>query len=348
MRFQKVCIEGLAYALPEEVVTSAQIEQWLAPAYERLGFRPGRLEMMSGIRERRFFKKGALPSDAAAEAGAKALAQTGTRPEEIGCLVHTSVSRDCLEPSTASIVHHKMGLPSGAFMFDISNACLGFINGMIVVANMIMAGHIKKGLVVSAENSRQLVESTIQAILGDDMVTRRRLNRAFASLTIGSGAVAMILAHEAVAQAGHELLGGDAQVSSQDSHLCKGSEDTGFAGEPCILMETDSEQLLLAGCNLAQSTWRTARSNLGWHNGEPARCFTHQVGTAHRERLYESLGLSPSLDYSTVEELGNMGSASLPVTFAKGVEEKPPHVGDPIALMGIGSGLSCVMLGVKW
>ena len=55
MNFKNVAIESIAYALPDEVWTSADVEAKLAPVYERLRLPEGRLELMTGIKERRFF-----------------------------------------------------------------------------------------------------------------------------------------------------------------------------------------------------------------------------------------------------------------------------------------------------
>ena len=63
MRYQRVCIESFGYTLPDEVVTSAEIEERLAPVYRRLRLPEGRLELMTGIRERRFWPPGTLPGD---------------------------------------------------------------------------------------------------------------------------------------------------------------------------------------------------------------------------------------------------------------------------------------------
>ena len=66
MRFQHVCVEALCYRLPDEVVTSADIESRLAGIYQRLDLPAGRLELMTGIRERRFFPPGTLPGEISA------------------------------------------------------------------------------------------------------------------------------------------------------------------------------------------------------------------------------------------------------------------------------------------
>src|SRR4029077_12491817 len=137
-----------------------------------------------------FWDEGEKPSQVSARAGALALKNSDAKPEEIECLLHTSVCRDLLEPATATFVHRALGLAKDATVYDISNACLGFLNGMVTLANMIELGQIKKGMVVSGESSRQLVESTIDNLLKNPNPTRDDIKQAFASLTIGSGSCA--------------------------------------------------------------------------------------------------------------------------------------------------------------
>ncbi len=346
--YKHVCLEAFGYALPETVVTSAQIERELAPVYERFNLHEGRLEMMTGIRERRFWDNGTLPSDASTRAGRRALEASGVSPQQVECLLHTSVSRDCLEPATASVVHDHLGLPDRSVIYDISNACLGFLNGMVSLANMIELGQVKRGLIVAGESSRQLVRTTIDQLLKARNLTRRDLKNAFASLTIGSGAVALVMTHDSVSQTDHHLLGGVIRTASQHNDLCRGSADTGFEPDAVMSMRTDAETLLDGGCALAGRTWKDFKQALGWSARDIDRTFCHQVGAAHRERFYQAIDLDESKDFSTFEFLGNVGSVSLPLTMAMGLERHPPPPGANIAMLGIGSGLSCVMLGSRW
>src|SRR5262245_34309926 len=133
MHYRHVCVESLGYAIPDEVVTSDDIERRLAPLYGRLKLPEGRLELMSGIRERRLWPRGARPGDASIESGRKAIELAGIEPHEIGCLIHGSVCRDQLEPATACRVHHALGLPENCVVYDVSNACLGLLNGMLQI-----------------------------------------------------------------------------------------------------------------------------------------------------------------------------------------------------------------------
>src|SRR5436190_12896102 len=98
MRYQHVCVEAFAYTLPPHVVTSPEIEERLAPVYERLHLPAGRLELMTGIRERRFWDRGVLPGTISAQTAEQTLAAAGFERSQIGCLVHGSVCRDMLEP----------------------------------------------------------------------------------------------------------------------------------------------------------------------------------------------------------------------------------------------------------
>lgn len=349
LRYEHVHLEGFGYALPEEVVSSVDIERQLAPIYDRFGLHEGRLEMMTGIRERRFWKAGAPPSDGSTRAGREALRAARVRPDQIECLLNTSVSRDCLEPATASVVHDNLGLPLRSIMYDISNACLGFLNGISSLANMIELGQVKRGLVVAGESSRQLVRTTIDQLLAKGpKLTRKEFKAAFTSLTIGSGAVACVLAHDSVARTQHHVLGGAILSATEHNHLCRGSADTGFSGDAEISMQTDAELLLNGGCELAAKTWDAFKASLGWQHDDISRTYCHQVGSMHRDRLYEAIQLDPARDFSTFDFLGNVGSVSAPLTMAMGIERDPPHPGSNIAMLGIGSGLSCVMLGMRW
>lgn len=348
MRFENVCIESLGYELPENIVTSDDIEKRLAPVYEKLKLPAGRLEMMSGIRERRFWDKGTFPSQVAAIAGEKAIERSAIDRSKIRCLVNASVCRDFLEPATAAVIHHQLKLPKDSHVFDISNACLGMLNGMIYIANMIELGQIEAGLVVAGENGGPLVDTTIETLLSDTTITRNRIKSSFASLTIGSAAAGVLLTHRDLSQSGHRLLGGVSYAETRFNDLCRGNDDSGSAAGWSPLMETDSETLMREGCALAGETWNVVKEELGWNNDEVDRVFCHQVGQIHRKLMYESVGLDPQKDFSTLEFLGNTGAASLPVTLAIGEERGCLKPGDRLALLGIGSGLNCLMLGMQW
>jgi 3-oxoacyl-[acyl-carrier-protein] synthase-3 len=341
MRFENVCIESLELALPEEIWTSGEIEQRLAPLYERLNLPAGRLELMTGIRERRMWPEGTRASDASAAAGKAVLAKSQLQARDVELFIHAAVSRDMLEPATASFAHRKIGLPGTAQIFDVSNACLGFLNALTIAAGLIESGRIRCAMIVAGENGRPLVEQTLRTLV-ERPLNRNEIKPYFANLTIGSGAVAAMVCHASLVPGrAHRLLGGVARAATQHSELCQG--DT--YGAESLIMQTDSEQLLLAGVTLAAETWREFS---GEHGGAFDRFICHQVGSAHRRKLYETLGLDLGRDFSTFETLGNTGSVALPATLARAVEAGAVKPGDRVGLLGIGSGLNCLMLALQW
>ena len=347
MIYRRVRVEALAHSLPPHVVTSAEIEHRLGSLYERLGLPEGRLELMSGIRERRFFDSGTKPGAISRETARRAIESAGIEPRQIGLLLHGSVCRDQMEPATACGVHAACGLPASCPAIDISNACLGLLSGMTLIADQIELGRIRAGLVVGTETGRDLVESTIDWLVSDPKVTRKDVKRAFASLTIGSGSAAILLCDESIARRSSRLLGGAVLTDTSHNHLCAGGLESG-RGDGRPLMDTDSEALLHAGVNLATATWDAFLTNLGWSHGDIHRVVTHQVGKQHRKLLLDRLRLGADLDYPTVEFLGNTGSAALPTAASLAVERGHIRGGDQVACLGIGSGLSCAMLGVEW
>ncbi|MDR1535358.1 MAG: 3-oxoacyl-ACP synthase III [Planctomycetota bacterium] len=349
MLFRDSFVRSVVLVEPARAVTSLEIEARLAPVYDRLKLSPGRLELMTGIRERRFWEPGTKPSAAAARAGEEAIRRSGVPRERLGCLIHASVSRDCLEPATASLVHEKLGLSGEAEIFDLSNACLGVLNGMAQAAAMIDSGRIEAALVVSGETAEPLHEATVAKLLADRRLSREGFKRQFASLTIGSAAAAIVLTRGGGGLGpapAHRLLGGAAGTDSRANRLCR--EDPGEATPAGPIMSTDSEGLLRAGCALAARTWEKAKLALGWSNESPDHIFTHQVGKAHAKLTLETLGLPPARDFPTFPFLGNTGSAALPGALAAGIRELDISPGAKLALLGIGSGLSCLMLGMEW
>ena len=349
MKFQHVRLQGFGYELPPNVITSDAIEERLTPVYEKLKLPKGRLELMSGIKERRFWDKGTRPSDAAVLAGKKALDASGIPAGELECLIFTSVSRDMMEPATASFVHNQLGLPQRCLVFDISNACLGFLDGMIFLANMIELGQVKCGLLVAGETAEDLLESTLKNLSADGTLTRKTIKYSFASLTIGSGAVALVMTHENYSKGIQKFIGGAYRANTRHNELCQGGKSSDpDSGQGSILMATDSEELMKRGIETAKDTWHDFLEELGWLAAEIDVFFCHQVGQAHARLLFERLGLDPGKNFATLSLMGNTGSVSAPVTMAMGIEQGAFSKGQRAAMLGIGSGINCLMLGVEW
>ncbi|CAG35470.1 3-oxoacyl-ACP synthase III [Desulfotalea psychrophila] len=342
-KYSNVCLDTFGYSLPPRVLSSADIESSLAPLYDRLHLPEGRLELMSGIRERRLWPKGMKPSEAAYLAGKKTLDDGGIAAAEVECLLFTSVCRDMMEPATSAFVHHKLGLPKSCLVFDISNACLGFLDGMVMLANMIELGQVKNGLVVSGETAEDLLESTIAALNADETFTRKTIKSSFASLTIGSGSVGCFMRRAEAGETKPRLVRGVWRTDTDHIHLCQGDAQ----GGETTLMQTDSEELLLRGVDTAAAAW-DAFAAPGWRNEEVDAYCCHQVGVAHFRMLFDRLGLSEEKNFQTLPFLGNVGTVSAPITLAMAMEEGAFKPGERAVMLGIGSGINSIVLGIDW
>ena len=345
MKFNNVVIEDIAYVIPPEEVTSDTVEQKLSPLYERLKLPFGRLELMTGIKSRFHWEPNTLPSQASTLAGEKLLEKASFDKNEVDILIHSSVCRDKLEPATASYVHRNLGLGNDTQILDVSNACLGFLNAMILGAGMIDSGQCKRVLIVSGENGRPLLEQTIKSMLADDSLTRKTIKPYFANLTIGSGAVAATLCHKSICKKPKATLDvAVVETNTSFNHLCEGDQ----AGDNSLVMQTDSEELLKAGILVANKAWGKFKLASGWNEQTADTIITHQVGKAHRNLLYQNLNLSVDKDFSSFETLGNTGSVALPITLALAIEQGKFQPNNKAALLGIGSGLSSIMMSLQF
>lgn len=220
MNYSQVHIGGLGFELPPVVVTSSELEERLTPLYEDLRIAPGQLEALTGIRERRWWDEGYTLTEGAAAAARKALDRASLRPDDVEVLIYAGVCREHFEPATACAVADALGLGSDAYVYDISNACLGVLNGIIDIANRIELGQIKAGMVVSCESAREINEVMIERML------RERSMGVFAesvaTLTGGSGAAAVVLTDAARSQQRARRLVGAATKAAPEHHrLCR-------------------------------------------------------------------------------------------------------------------------------
>jgi 3-oxoacyl-[acyl-carrier-protein] synthase-3 len=220
MKYTKPQIDALGYELPPVVVTSEELEERLAPTYEALRLPRGQLQALTGIAERRWWDEGFSLSQGAAAAARKALEKSHVRARDIGALVYAGVCRENFEPATACAVADAIGVSPDAFVYDISNACLGVLNGIIDIANRIELGQIRAGMVVSCESAREINEIMIQRMLEER--TMGVFMSSLATLTGGSGAAAVLLTDGSFGrERGHRLLGGATRAAPEHHRLCR-------------------------------------------------------------------------------------------------------------------------------
>ncbi len=351
MRYTKVHLEAIGYELAPVVVTSDELEERLESLYTKLHVPEGSLEALTGIAERRWWEPHHSLARNAAAAAKKALARSGVPTAVLETVVYAGVCRESFEPATACAVAAELGVHGAASVYDLSNACLGILNGVHEIANRIELGQIRAGIVVSAETAREIVDVTIERMLREG--TMACYTEGLATLTGGSGAVAVLLTDGSFGNDGtHRVLGGAQRAAPEHYKLCR----WGLADAPTLhrseplpqSMYTDAASVLKHGVALGNETWQDFLGQMGWEADDVDRVICHQVGAAHRDTILGSIGIAVEKDFSTFPYLGNIGTVSLPITAALAEERDAVRTGDRVAFLGIGSGLNCMMLGVEW
>jgi 3-oxoacyl-[acyl-carrier-protein] synthase-3 len=271
-------------------------------------------------------------------AGEKALENAQISRNDVQCLINTSVCRDYLEPATASMVAGRMKLPRSAFCFDIANACLGFLNGIATAANMIELGQIDTALIVDGESSRDPVTATLHR-LASPLSTADTFRDNFATLTLGSGAVAAVVRRRDKSRNQHLVKGAVMRSATEFNQLCLGNHTE---------MKADPHGLLVHGVGLAVETWPYAVEEFGWRVDQVDEFVCHQVSLSHFTHTFQRLELPLEKALLTFPYLGNVGPASLPLTLALGEAQGRIQPGRELCLFGVGSGLGCVVMAVSW
>ncbi len=346
MRWERVCVEAIAYELPDQRVASRTLEARLAPLYERFHLGQGQLEALTGIRERRVWDDEPRLANRAATAARKAMGAAGIEPGDVGALIYGSVNRENLEPATACPVADELGIRGDALVLDVANACLGVLNGMAIVADMIELGRIRAGVVVAAETSREIVDDTIARMLAEESMDTFRL--CIASLTGGSGAVAVVLTDSRDSLTGRRLVGGASLSAPEHHRIARWGPSHGLLGRSPWVMETDATAVLTHGVALGRRTFDKLLRSLDWTIDDVDKTICHQVGSGHRDQVLPAMGIPPHKDFCTYETLGNIGPVSLPLTAAVADEQGFFDPGDRVGFLGIGTGLNCFMMGLEW
>ena len=348
--FKHVCIESFATLFLNTEVTSAEIEDKLSGFYTRLGIPFGTLEKLSGIKTRYLWKSEVMPTTVGTEVVRKALDGVGFDKEHIRALFNCSVTRDYFEPSNACLIHNNLKMTEDALVMDITNACIGFSDGILALGNLIESGLVKAGILVSPENTNRIIESSLKHLEREPNLGREDLIRILPTFTLGCGAVAYVLCHDSIATKKHRILGAVTRSASQFSDLCAGNGDYYMAQTEEIvpIMSTESSKLISSAAKVGAKVWKDASQLLGWTSDDVQHIFCHQVGRQVNNAFYKEMGLDVAKEYTIYQKYGNLVSAAMPSALALGAEDKGMKAGDKVLLTAFGSGLNAIFIGVQW
>src|SRR5947209_7945203 len=147
-----VKISALGTYVPPRLLTNQDLEKLVETTDEWITQRVG-------IKTRHIVDPGVATSDLATEAAKRALAERGIGPTELGTIIVGTVTPDMLFPATACLVQDKLGA-KGAWGFDVSAACSGFLYALQVGAKLVESGVHSKVLVIGADTMSSIIDYT--------------------------------------------------------------------------------------------------------------------------------------------------------------------------------------------
>ncbi len=331
-------IQGHAAGDP---VSSADLEASL-DLEERFGIEPGTLEKLTGIKTRYLVDhKKVKPHELAHSAAVDALAQADIDPESLDVIIFASVARDYTEPSTAHLVQEKLGA-SNAFVFDISNACLGIMNGILVLDSLIASGRCRTGLVCGGEITGPCIDATSEKIM--QAKSTEDLYLLFAALTIGDAGAAIVLEPKEEDDPERGFVAFEFASHGEYHDVCV---IPALRDKPVML--TDSSRMIEGGSAIAVGVLDKLLEKSNWSKDDIDLVIPHQVSRpANLKTICDSCGIPEEKMVMTVGEYGNTASTALPLALANAVETGRLQPGMKVWLAGFGSGISFGFASMVW
>ena len=326
-------VAGLGHALPAGIESIGEIESRIR-ASGRLPVPAGTLAAISGLATRRAVGPGEYASTLAATAARKALDEAGWDARDVDLLVFASTSQDQIEPATAHIVAHELGIAGGS-AFDVKNACNSFVDGIRVAEGLIATNQARRALVVTGETPTLAANYAISSM--------RDFRDAFIGFTVGDagGAVALepsddergvFYRHVWSASQHWDVTG----VPGGGSRHPRGDEyfyARGDGGQLRDIVRAFDTEIALR-----------AFAATGTTVDDYALFVIHQVTGPFTTEMIGRLGFPPDRVARTIERHGNIAAATLPVAIDEAREAGRIGRGDRVLFVGLGAGISVATL----
>jgi 3-oxoacyl-[acyl-carrier-protein] synthase-3 len=325
---RRAFIIGVAHALPERSVPNEEL-----PA--TLGADPAGIFKRTGIRARHWAEQGVYTSDLGAMAARQVLAETGTAPADIDCLIATTQTPDHLIPGIGVAIQSKLGL-TAIPCFDLRNQCSGFLYALQIAESFLATRRYRRTLIVSAELhshglGREPRDAHITALFGD-------------------GAAAAIVAAEpsgACPLAVNELeIGADGQGAQYlrhrafDMSLIPPWDTRGFGDDPHAIVypEMEGEQVFRAAVKRMVATAKNTMKAADLGAKDIDWLVPHQANSSINKTVASILGFAPEAVLGNIDRVGNCSGASLPMLLSEALHAKKFDAGDRVLMVAFGAG----------
>ncbi len=266
----------------------------------------------TGIARRRVCEEDVTASDLSVKAVERLLADLRWQASEVDCLFYVCTSRDYIAPQTACILQHRLGLRNDAFVMDLPLGCSGWVYGMSVIASMMQTGAFRRGLLIAAETNtknRSMKDRTVRPLFGDaatvtaleyDADESHPMNFVFG--VDGAGADAVMMSHGGMR---HPTTVNDLEEREVEPGVIRRNVDMVVKGMDVFGFAIKRPPLSLKEL---VSTFAIDVSNVDF-------LYLHQANKFIDEKIRKSIGIAPERTPYSLDDFGNVTSASIPLTM---------------------------------
>ena len=319
--------------LPPQVVKSDDLFDEIK-SEQQYGLPRDFMSSTMGIIERRMATPDMQPSELAIEAAKSALdAAPDVRLRDIGLVIFCGIERDQPEPATAHTVQHALGIRAEN-VFDVANACLGFVDGLKIANSYIAAGVVKNALVTTGEVSTRVLRSCVEQLKSG--VSVQRAKEMIGGLSVGDAGGAVVLG--ASEDSGFVLFNNF--VDSAHAQKC----NYHFDEEGLVRGQMLMAKILAHGIKMHRELIPHTLRRLGWEEFDWV--LSHQTGKRNLNAFAKLPGIRESRMIKTYEKFGNTTTG----TFALGWEQLhrsgKVHAGSRVGGLFAGSGLATCQFGL--
>ena len=322
-------ITALGTYVPPQILTNQDLEKMVDTNDQWIMER-------TGIRERHVLAKGLGVSDMGVEAAKKCLAARGIEPSEVEVIIVATVTPDMMFPSTACLVQDKLGA-KGAWGFDVSAGCSGFVFALQVGVKMVESGAHKKVLVIGADANTRMTDYT-------DRTT---------CVLFGDGAGAVLIEPAEEGEIGfidfvHEIDGsGAAALNLPGGGSLNPSSHETVDKKMHFIHQDGPAVYKFAVRKMAECTTTLLERN--GVTGADLGCFIpHQANKRIIASTADRLGLAPERVIINIEKYGNTSAGSVPLAMETAVEEGKLKKGDLVLLAAVGAGFTVGAALLRW
>ena len=326
---KRVKISALGCYTPPKTLTNADLEKMVDTSDTWIRER-------TGIRERHIVDNGTATSDLAVEACKKVLDQRGISPAEIETIIVATVTPDTFFPATACILQDKLGA-RGAWGFDLSAACSGFLYALTTGAQMIASGAQKNVLVVGADVMSSIINY-------EDRAT---------CVIFGDGAGAVLLEPAESEDGGildylNEIDGSGGRYLRMPAGGSRMPSTAGTVKKKLHYVHQDGPQVFKYAIRKMSEVCKSILERNSLSVSDLDIFISHQANRRIIEAAADRLGMDPDKVLINIDRYGNTTAATIPLATADAIQQGKLKKGNLVLYAAAGAGYTVGATLVRW